>query len=406
VEGVCPEVVGESNSSSGRVGSQATITIDAGSRQIGGTYSVIWSRTVIGEGVDYIVLLDGEFPRETTKVTLTFTVPESVYGNNYVQYQRPARDPYGFTFTVLPDIKVSPASVLPGAKVTVKGTGFPAGKDIELSFDGTDTKLEISTSELGSFSADFAIPNTIAGKHEFKAGVENMSIGDITASLQVSPKISLEPEKPDIGAEVTVTGYGFAAKSLVSITYDDIPIASSPTTDDAGNFTHKFNVPEGSKDDHVITATDEAGNAATYGLPLEGQPPPTPSPIAPGENQQRFGVFGTQLVTFNWTDVFDPSGITYILEIDNNLSFFPLKPGMRKSGLTQPSCTVQLGPGTYYWRVKAVDGAGNESDWALSPYPFQVGSFSTWYLVIGGVIFVIIFVFIVRAFLRRVREYY
>ena len=307
---------------------------------------------------------------------------------------------------MLPDIKVSPASVLPGAKATVKGTGFPAGKDIELSFDGTDTKLEISTSELGSFSADFAIPNTIAGKHEFKAGVENMSIGDITASLQVSPKISLEPEKPDIGAEVTVTGYGFAGKSLVSITYDDIPIASSPTTDDAGNFTHKFNVPEGSKDDHVITATDEAGNAATYGLPLEGQPPPTPSPIAPGENQQRFGVFGTQLVTFNWTDVFDPSGITYILEIDNNLSFFPLKPGMRKSGLTQPSCTVQLGPGTYYWRVKAVDGAGNESDWALSPYPFQVGSFSTWYLVIGGVIFVIIFVFIVRAFLRRVREYY
>ena len=117
-------------------------------------------------------------------------------------------------------------------------------------------------------------------------------------------------------------------------------------------------------------------------------------------------MFGAQLITFTWTDVFDPSGVTYIMEIDDNLSFFPLEPGMRKTGLTKPTCTMRLAPGTYYWRVKSIDGAGNESDWALSPYRFQVGFFSTWYLVIGGIIFAIIFVFIVRAFLRRVREYY
>jgi hypothetical protein len=67
---------------------------------------------------------------------------------------------------------------------------------------------------------------------------------------------------------------------------------------------------------------------------------------------------------------------------------------------------MRLEPGTYYWRVKAIDGAGNESEWSLSPYPFQVGLFSGLYLAGGAVIFVIVFIFIVRAFFRRVREYY
>jgi hypothetical protein len=379
---------------------------------VDGPYRILWSKTTITEdsveGVDYFVLAKGEVPRNDTRVTVSFTIPEAAYGTSHVQFLRSYRpeSPYGFSFSVVPDIKVSPASGSPGAEVTVNGTGFPEKKGVELSFDGTDTKLAITASELGSFEADFAVPYTIAGKHELKATVENISLGDIVTSLNVGPTISLEPEHPDIGAEVTLTGRGFAAKSLVSIKYDEAAVADSPTTDEAGNFSHKFNVPESSKDNHVITATDKAGNVATYGLPLEGEAPPTPNTIAPGEKQNRFGTFGAQLVTFAWTDVADPSGVTYILEIDGNLSFFPLEPGMRKTGLTKPGCTIQLGPGTYYWRVKAVDGAGNESDWALSPYPFQVGLFSTWYLVVGGLIFAVIFILVVRAFFRRVREYY
>jgi len=414
VEGVCPTVVGEKSDTSGRVGSTATINIDAGSREVvdtTGRYEVRWSRApIVGESPDYIVLVDGTAPPRSTKVTVSFTVPEAAYGINYVQFCRAARDPYGFSFSVVPDIKVSPASGSPGAKVAVNGTGFPANKDVILSFDGKDTKLENSANGVGSFSADFAIPDTIAGKHELKATVENMSLGDIIASLQVSPTISLEPEHPEIGGEVTLTGCGFAATSQVSIKYDDISISNSPTdkpptTDLNGNFSHKFKVPESSKDSHVITATDKAGNVATYGLPLEGEAPPLPNPISPA--QERFGVFGSQLVIFTWTDVFDPSGVTYILEINkDNLNFFPLEPGMRQKDLTKPNCVMKLEPGTYYWRVKAIDGAGNESAWATSPYPFQVGFFSTWYLVIGGFIFVIIFIFIVRAFFRRIREYY
>jgi hypothetical protein len=356
-----------------------------------------------------LVLAKGEVPTDETKVTVSFTIPEAAYGTNYLQFLRNFRpeSPYGFTFSVVPDIKVSPMSVTPGGEATVKGTGFPADKEVTLTFDGKETNLEITSNGVGSFSTGFAIPNTIAGKHEFKATVKNMSLGDdIIASLNVVPKISLQPEHPEIGAEVTLCGCGFAASSPVSVKYDETSVADSPTTDGSGNFSHSFIVPESSKDNHVITATDKAGNVATYGLPLEGEAPPAPNTIAPGEEQHRFGTFGAQLVTFAWTGVSDPSGVTYTLEIDKNLSFFPLEPGMRKTGLTKPGCTIKLEPGTYYWRVKAIDGAGNESDWSLSPYSFQVGLFSTWYLIVGGLIFAVIFILVIRAFFRRIREYY
>jgi hypothetical protein len=371
-----------------------------------------WSKKPIGEegqeGVDFVVVAKGEVPRNTTKIDVTFTIPEAPYGVNYVQLLRGWRPeaPYGFTFSVLPGIKVSPSSASPGSTVTINGTGFPAkNKTIKLNFDGNDINQEIISSDVGSFTAEFTIPDTMAGNHQFKAIDENLSFGDITASLQVGPTISLQPEHPDIGAEVTLTGRGFAARSTIAIKYDDIAVSDSPTTNDIGNFTDKFIVPESSTDTHIITATDKAGNVATFGLPLEGTAPSVPNPISPA--QERFGWFGSQPVIFTWSEVSDPSGVTYSLEVNRgNISFFPLQPGMRKTGLSKPNCVMRLEPGTYYWRVKAIDGAGNESEWALSPYPFQVGLFSGLYLAGGAVIFVIVFIFIVRSFFRRVREYY
>ncbi len=354
----------------------------------------------------FVILKEGKFPADTQEVTVSFTIPEAAYGVNFVQYQRLGRDPYGFSFMVLPSLSVSPATCTPHSTVTVKGTGFPAkNSNIKVTFDGNETKMSVVTNDLGTFTGNFTVPETIAGSHQFKAYDESQSFGsDITTNLRVGPTISLQPEHPDIGSEVTVTGQGFAGKSVVSIKYDSVVVSNSPTTSDSGSFTEKFTVPDSSADTHVITATDKAGNVATYGLPLESTPPQIPSPVSP--MQERFGWFGSQPVLFTWSGVSDPSGITYILEVDKSLRFFPLEPGMRKTGLTQPNTVMNLPPGTYYWRVKAVDGAGNESDWSLSPYPFQVGFFSGIYLAIGALIFVIVFIFIVRAFFRRVREYY
>lgn len=371
----------------------------------------MWSRTPIGEeSTDFITVAEGTFPRETTSIVVTFAVPESPYGINYVQFRRGWRpqEPWGFSFNVLPTINASPSSGSPGSKVTVKGAGFQAENDnILLSFDGKDTKLDILSDELGSFNAEFTIPETIAGKHEFMADMGDIYMEEITASLQVKPKIILEPKKPEIGSEVTVTGSGFASTSQVSIKYDDINIPNSSekplTTDANGSFSHKFNVPESSKSDHVVTVTDKAGNVATTGMVMEGSAPAAPNLIYPCDGQ-RFGMFGPQLVSFKWEEVDDPSGVTYTIDIGENTQVWP--PTATKAGLTSTTYSLQLEPGTYFWKVKAIDGAGNEGPATLSPYPFKVGLFSIWFVVGGIIIFAIIFILIVRAFFRRVSEYY
>ncbi len=370
----------------------------------------MWSKGPIAEdseeGVDYFVVAEREVPKGTTKVSLTFTVPEAPYGKNYVQLRRTYRpeDLYGFLFTVLPDIKAAPSPVSPGSTVSVKGTGFPTNGNIKLEFDGKDTELDITSNGLGSFSAPFIIPETTAGNHDFKAIFGGALAESAAASFNVRPTISLDPELPEIGQEVTVTGHGFAINSTTSLKFDDVAISDSPPTDDNGSFTFAFKVPETSESKHTAVVTDKAGNTAKFGMSLEGEPPPTPNPTTP--IQEKNGWFGPQLVTFTWAEVSDPSGVTYVLEMGDNLYFFPLQPGMRKTGLTKPNLAVKLGPGTYYWRVKAIDGAGNESEWGLAPYPIKIGFFSSWYLVIGAIIFLVVLILIIRAFFRRIREYY
>jgi hypothetical protein len=374
---------------------------------IGGPYQILWSKTPITEdSTDYVVVGEGEAPRDATKVTVTFTVPEATYGRNYVQFRRTWRpeDPYGFDFTVLAGLDVSPASASPTSKVTVKGNGFPTGKEIKLELDGKNTGLDITSNTIGSFSTPFTVPNTTAGSHEFKAIFGTALAEYAAASFTVRPTISLEPEAPEIGQDVTVSGHGFAADSTISLKFDDVDVTESPPADENGSFSYTFKVPQTSVSKHTVVASDKAGNTARFGMPLESEAPPTPNTSEPA--QEKNGLFGPQAVTFNWTQVSDPSGVTYTLEIGDNLNFFPLAPGMRKTGLTKTSIAVKLEPGTYYWRVKAVDGAGNESGWGLAPYPIKVGSISSWYLAIGAIVFIIVLILIVRAFFRRIREYY
>jgi len=152
-------------------------------------------------------------------------------------------------------------------------------------------------------------------------------------------------------------------------------------------------------------AQDKAGNKAIYGgqAMMEDQPPLAPNPIQP--RAERFGLMGSKIVKFEWTPVADESGVTYTLEIARDLNFFPLEPGMRKTELTQTTSLISMPPGTYYWRVRAIDLAGNESPWSLSPYPFRVGFLSLPYLIIGGLLLALVLVFILRSAFRRISEY-
>ena len=68
--------------------------------------------------------------------------------------------------------------------------------------------------------------------------------------------------------------------------------------------------------------------------------------------------------TLRWTAVSDPTGIRYVLQVDNDNAFSP--PVYENDNLTENShrLPVALREGVYYWRVKAVSGIGLQSDWS------------------------------------------
>ncbi len=93
---------------------------------------------------------------------------------------------------------------------------------------------------------------------------------------------------------------------------------------------------------------------------MDTQAPGKPTLYTPENN----ATVATATPTFGWENITDSSGVTYQLVIDNDLDF--LAPIYDKSGIPENQHLVEnsLSADNYYWRVKAVDGAGWQGSWA------------------------------------------
>jgi hypothetical protein len=111
---------------------------------------------------------------------------------------------------------------------------------------------------------------------------------------------------------------------------------------------------------------------------------------------------------FDWGDVSDPGGVTYILQVSGTADFATIL--LEEKNLSDSEYTLTKEEklkstpkgAPYYWRVKVTDGAFNESEWA-TPRSFYVGfswaSIPTWAIYIWvalGVILLIILGFWIR----------
>ncbi|MCX6006262.1 MAG: hypothetical protein NTZ34_03260 [Chloroflexi bacterium] len=396
--------------SSGPTGSQVTVSISSGAYPLDGKYEIWWSKSpTMSDDPTTVKLGEGWNERLKQSISLTISVPEATSGTNYFHYIKAGRTEQmlNFAFQVTPTIIIKNDQMAPRSTSTLVGTGFSATDDISLFIDGEPLAVntEIKTDKIGSFSSDIPIPDLASGTHVIKATAKKMYNQEATTRFKLAASIKVEPSIPVVGKTATVTGYGFSANTDVSIKYDFAVVTASPTSDKTGGFIYNFTVPETSETKHTVTATDKNGNTATWELPVESNPPSTPTPISP--TSDRLGIMGTQAVTFTWMPSKDDSGVAlYTLEVADNMNFFPLMPGMRRSNLTDPSVSMNIEPGTYYWRVQAVDPSGNKSKWALSPYAFQVGLVNLWVVVGASLILLVIFIFLLRAFIQRVRGYY
>jgi hypothetical protein len=335
----------------------------------------------------------------------SFSVPASSKGSHEIRAYGAVTnesDLVAASFSVSPGIKIEVVSgylggsIYVGDSLWVSGVGFEVNETgIKVTFDGDLNISGIIADAKGSWSDRLEVPPCSRGEHIIKASGEITRASDIVdAIVIISPKIELSPTSGAVGSDITVRGNGFAANQIITISYDGTKISTGTATDARGNFTTSFKIPESKSGDHTVTVTDATASVFSATLNVESTPPPMPNPVSP-EAGSEFGFLSKTPVTFKWTDVEDPSGVYYILEISPSSNFAGTL--IRKEGLTVSEYTLTesegLTQGNYYWRVKAVDGADNQSEWTNGQL-FKVGGLN-WWLILGIIAAVIIVVVIV-----------
>jgi len=301
---------------------------------------------------------DGEFNN-----TL-IVIPESTAGEHTI---RVIGDESGSeveaTFTVEPEIIISPDSGGIDTEVTVSGTGFGYKSDFGIFIDGTKVASD-QTDKYGTFDVSFNMPQMMAGLYDIEAEDEDDN-SDKAEFAFILASAALTPPTGHIGTEITASGTGFATGKIVTIKYDTTEIAT-PTVKTDGTFSTTFKVPASKHGDHKITITDEQ-TTKEFTFTMESKAPTVPAPLSPA-----MGVKVEQPVKLDWEDVTDDSPpVTYVLQIATSPDFTSLSMEIEKTELTKSEYTLsaveKLEPVSeeeaFYWRVRAVDGAANESQW-------------------------------------------
>jgi len=336
--------------------------------------------------------------------TATFIIPESTSGEHDID-AKGADTAYDdvdeVTFTVNPKISLNPTSGSAGDIVTVNGTGFQEEEaNIKIKYDDAEVvQIEAAeTDELGSWSATFSVPPCIKGKYEVDArgkytGYDEVKGGEFT----VAPGVKLTPATGYVGQPIIVTGGGFAPGISITIVYGNQTASAQTTTE--GNFPATGSITFEAKGTHgeqeVVVKDNLNHELANTTFFMEDYPPAAPEPLSP-LNGTGVGFVGKVAPTFKWSNVTDASGIaSYELQISTNSTDFtaPLVSlSIASENVTSVDDTIAyalpkeyaLSSGTYYWKLRAIDGAGNEGGWSVVQ-SFQAGHLPSWaFIVIIG----------------------
>lgn len=304
---------------------------------------------------------DGEFD-------CTIIIPEATAGEHTITVTDDDGSSAEAEFTVEPEITLSASIASPGDSVTVYGTGFGDEVEFVIEFDGDEIEEDETDSE-GSFQTTFTVPVMSAGSYEIE--VKDDDKNKASVDFAISAGITLSPTGGNVGDTFTVNGTGFMPNSTVTIVM--AAERTSVSSDSNGRFAATVTTPAIQSGAQTVTASDGSSTVkATY--QVETTAPSTPATQSPVSGEK-----AKTKATFDWSDVTDPSQpLTYDLQIATDQSFTQIV--LNKTMLTtseytlteeeQLASTDQETP--YYWRVRAVDGANNASNWT-TPSSFYTG---------------------------------
>jgi hypothetical protein len=383
-----------------------SLNINPNSGWVGRTVNVSGTGFAAAE-TNIAVLYDDTIVKTGTTADLsgswqtTFTVPASAKGSHRVDAKGATTlvdDVPDAAFSVSPGIKVEQATgrlgdvINMGDMLWVSGVGFRENEgSIKVTFDTMQVASGISADAQGSWSAQFAVPASTHGEHIIDAFGDATGADDVTNyTVLVTPEISVNPDTGAVGENTILSGSGFGSNQPLTITFGSIKIDTSATSDAKGSFSTGFKPPAGGSGNHLITVIDATQAVASTTFTIESSAPQVPVPASP-EPGAKISFMENKPLEFKWSAVEDPSGVSYTLELAQKADFSGSV--MRKENLEKPGYTVagneKPGIGEYYWRVKALDGAGNSSEWSQAQILMITGLEYMW---IGMVVLAVILI--------------
>lgn len=328
--------------------------------------------TVDGEGfcADKVVtfyydsrLLGTEAATATGEFSYRFSVPESTAGKHTVIAKNAEGNSAEAKFEVIASITLKPTSGAAGNILIVSGTGFGPRSAVAVYFK-YDEVAYAKTNELGNFAvAFFNVPAMPPGTYDVTVEDEDENMAK--AEFTIIAGASLDKTMASVGAELTISGSGFLTGGSITIKYDEVPVAIIPTSS-TGAFTAVLRVPVSKHGDHIVTVSDgETTRQLTFAI--ESEAPPVPTPLMPSDTSE-----AKAETHFDWEDVDDPSlPVTYRLQVASDKDFTSIVLDKKLSDseytLTEEERLAAVKKEfPYYWRVRAIDSAANESEWSTA----------------------------------------
>jgi len=149
------------------------------------------------------------------------------------------------TFTIRPQIRMSPATVGVEQTVSVSFRGYAAGESVKVTLDSsTSAIVTVKMSSTGSGSARFAMSATVGGSHKFSGKSSGGSTDNV--SFRVVPTITLIPASGAPGANIRVHLRGYTNGERIELQFRDPDQTSSlgfATASSTGSVNVTFTVP-------------------------------------------------------------------------------------------------------------------------------------------------------------------
>jgi hypothetical protein len=299
----------------------------------------------------------------TGEFSYSFNIPDSTAGEHVIMVNDAEDNAREAEFKVIPRITLNPVTGASGSILQVSGNGFASKSDISVFFQSEEVAYA-KTNESGTFStAAFNVPQTLPGTYDVIVQDEDENAAKYEFAIIAGAVI--DQTMASVGSELTISGTGFSADGEIAITYDGAAVATI-TADSNGAFEVVFKVPEDEHGEHVITVSDGVDTSQVV-FEIESEAPSVPVLVSPEDLKAVRAA-----AHFDWEDVDDPSlPVRYQLQIasDGNFTSVVMQKTLSESecilrGAEVLAAVTEQTP--YYWRVKAIDGAANESGWSPS----------------------------------------